>query len=183
MNIPSVTPYARSYWVNPSLLAGVYPGSSNPLEARGKLKSLLDVGITQFVSLMEPDERNFQNVPFTPYPSIASELSTHPLIFQRFSIRDGGIPTVELAQKIVDHMHHEIKRGEKLYLHCWGGRGRTGTVVCLYLMLIEGLSAYEAKEKLTSLIKGKASLFEPTPETPAQLEFLDSIQNATPLNR
>jgi hypothetical protein len=175
---PLATPYTRSYWVNSSLLAGVYPGSSNLSEAKAKLKKLLEMGITQFVSLMEPDEKNFKNVPFSSYQEVVSELTTRPLIFQRFSIRDGGIPSVELAQKIADHMHHEIERGEKLYLHCWGGRGRTGTIVCLYLMLIEGLSAQEAKERLAFLIKDKASLFEPTPETPAQHAFLDSIQGS-----
>ena len=169
-------PYPRSYWVNDSLLAGVYPGSSNPLDAEMKIKGILDLGITQFISLMEPEEFNHQKVPFTSYQPASTKLSANPLLFQRFSIRDGGVPTLELGQKIVAHLQYEIERGEKIYLHCWGGRGRTGTAVCLYLMVTEGLSAKAAQQKLASLIKPRAELFEPTPETPAQFKFLDEFE-------
>ena len=31
-----------------------------------------------------------------------------------------------------------------VYLHCWGGHGRAGTVVCLLLHLLYGLDAAEA---------------------------------------
>ena len=34
-----------------------------------------------------------------------------------------------------------------MYLHCWGGHGRTGTVVCIMLHLMYGLSADEAMER------------------------------------
>lgn len=169
-------PYPRSYWVNDSLLAGFYPGSSNPLDAEMKIKGILDLGITQFVSLMEPEEFNHQKVPFTAYQPTATKLSAKPLLFQCFSIRDGGVPTLELGQKIVAHLQYEIERGEKIYLHCWGGRGRTGMAVCLYLMTTEGLSAKAAQLKLASLIHPRAALFEPTPETPAQFKFLDQFE-------
>ena len=31
-----------------------------------------------------------------------------------------------------------------MYLHCWGGHGRTGTLVCIMLHLMYGLSATDA---------------------------------------
>lgn len=37
-----------------------------------------------------------------------------------------------------------LQRGEKIYLHCWGGHGRTGTVVSLMLAFMYGLNAEEA---------------------------------------
>lgn len=40
-----------------------------------------------------------------------------------------------------------VARGEVLYLHCWGGHGRTGTVVSIMLHLMYGLSAEEAMER------------------------------------
>lgn len=40
-----------------------------------------------------------------------------------------------------------LARGEVMYLHCWGGHGRTGTVVCIMLHLMYGLSADEAMER------------------------------------
>lgn len=40
-----------------------------------------------------------------------------------------------------------VARGEVLYLHCWGGHGRTGTVVSIMLNLMYDLSAEEAMER------------------------------------
>lgn len=40
-----------------------------------------------------------------------------------------------------------VARGEVLYLHCWGGHGRTGTVVSIMLHLMYGLSAEESMER------------------------------------
>jgi hypothetical protein len=38
--------------------------------------------------------------------------------------------------------------GEKLYIHCWGGRGRAGTVGACLLGYAYGLSAQEALERV-----------------------------------
>lgn len=38
-------------------------------------------------------------------------------------------------------------RGEVIYLHCWGGHGRTGSVVCIMEHLMYGLSATEAMQR------------------------------------
>lgn len=40
-----------------------------------------------------------------------------------------------------------IARGEILYLHCWGGHGRTGTVVSIMLHLMYGLGAEECMQR------------------------------------
>lgn len=40
-----------------------------------------------------------------------------------------------------------VARGEVLYLHCWGGHGRTGTVVSIMLHLMYGLCADVAMER------------------------------------
>ena len=37
-----------------------------------------------------------------------------------------------------------LRTGSRLYVHCWGGHGRTGTVVCILLHLIYHLPAFEA---------------------------------------
>jgi hypothetical protein len=38
-------------------------------------------------------------------------------------------------------------RGEVVYVHCWGGHGRTGTVVAVVLGLLYGISTREALER------------------------------------
>ena len=41
-------PFPRSYWVEPGrLLAGFYPGDSDPVEAEYKLQALLDCGVSR----------------------------------------------------------------------------------------------------------------------------------------
>ena len=62
------------------------------------------------------------------------------LSFEHFPIRDcsitddGGV--LKLAKKLVK----AISDGEIIYLHCWGGHSRTGTVVCIMLHLMYGVS-------------------------------------------
>jgi protein-tyrosine phosphatase len=44
---------------------------------------------------------------------------------------------LELAKLLVK----SISENEIIYLHCWGGHGRTGTLVCIMLHLMYGVSA------------------------------------------
>ena len=39
-----------------------------------------------------------------------------------------------------------IARGEILYVHCWGGHGRTGTAICIMLHLMYGMPSSECLE-------------------------------------
>ena len=61
------------------------------------------------------------------------------LSFVHFPIRDCGITddgrVLELARLLVK----AIAEGECIYLHCWGGHGRTGTLVCIMLHLMYGM--------------------------------------------
>lgn len=63
------------------------------------------------------------------------------LSFDHCPIIDCGITddskVLDLARKLV----FEISRGEVIYLHCWGGHGRTGTVVSIMLHLMYGVSS------------------------------------------
>jgi protein-tyrosine phosphatase len=52
-------------------------------------------------------------------------------------------PVYGLAVELVDRLH----RGEVIYLHCWGGHGRTGSLVCLMLNLMYGLDAKTSMER------------------------------------
>ena len=37
-----------------------------------------------------------------------------------------------------------LASGEVIYLHCWGGHGRTGTAVCIMIHMMYGISSSEA---------------------------------------
>lgn len=51
--------------------------------------------------------------------------------------------------EIVSHLVGRVKGGHKLYVHCWGGRGRTGLVsACLLGALYANLDVEEALERV-----------------------------------
>src|SRR5210317_1459142 len=130
-------PFNRSYWVVPGkLLAGGYPGSENPIEEETNLKGLIQAGIRHVISLMEPQEYNRPDDPFPPYvdhmESIAQKLKVS-VTFDQISVKDFSVPTERQMVRILNQIDMCIKYDKPVFVHCWGGKGRTGTVVGCYL--------------------------------------------------
>lgn len=168
-------PYDRSYWVTPGLLlAGCYPGDKDPKVAQAKMAALIDTGIRSIVNLMEEHENSYGGVPFVPYLPTLEGLAADAnvsLTFRRFPIRDNFAPTIKTAHEIVAYIDAQIEAGIPTYLHCWGGRGRTGTIVACYL-LRHGRANIQNVIRVVEQLR----LNDPTgglaPETNAQREFL-----------
>jgi protein tyrosine/serine phosphatase len=130
-------PFPRSYWVVPGkFLAGYYPGSRDSSTAQRKLEGLLEHGIRHLINLMEEHELNFSGETFVPYEQQLENIAAKgdiPIKLVHMPIRDTDVPTVEGMVAILDEIDRGIKQNPRVYLHCWGGRGRTGTVVGCYL--------------------------------------------------
>lgn len=62
------------------------------------------------------------------------------LSFVHFPIRDCGITDDERVLELSRTLVKAISEGEIIYLHCWGGHGRTGTLVCIMLHLMYSVS-------------------------------------------
>jgi protein-tyrosine phosphatase len=127
-------PTSSSYWVVPRLLlAGAYPGDPDPDEHRAKVRALLDAGIRMFVNLMEEDETNYAGEPFVPYQDLAKQLCPDTSCC-RYPIRDLSAPTHDVMTNILDAIDAAMAADSPVYVHCWGGVGRTGTVIGCWLL-------------------------------------------------
>ena len=51
-----------------------------------------------------------------------------------FPIVDNDIPSVAEMSEILDAIDAALERDEVVYVHCWGGHGRTGTVIGCWLV-------------------------------------------------
>jgi hypothetical protein len=169
-------PFLRSYWVAPGkLLAGAYPGSSNPSEAKEKLAGLVAAGVTRAISLMHESETNHSGQVFIGYESLLKKLAIeHGRTVEcfRYPIVDGSIPDPGMMEAVLDAIDESISSNGTVYVHCWGGRGRTGTVICCWLIRHQLALPERAIDHLQTLIKEKAALFHPTPENSNQQAFV-----------
>src|SRR5262249_50284530 len=132
-----VIPFDRSYWVVPGrLLAGLYPSSDDRDQAIARQRLLLAVGVRHVINLTEPIETNRQGVALVDYAPGLTALADGlglKVVCRRYSIRDLDVPTVATMQTILDDIDEAIDAGHIVYTHCWGGRGRTGTVIGCFL--------------------------------------------------
>ena len=124
-------PFEKSYWVLPNkLIAGEIPASQIEEESQRKLLGLVNIHISAVINLMEDDERNRSCKLFYNY---SEYLQSHKIKTHRFPIRDGSIPSIERMTEILNLIDEYISKNKMVYVHCWGGVGRTGMTVGCYL--------------------------------------------------
>ena len=171
-------PFPHSYWVVPGrLLAGNYPGSKDPTEMRQKLTGLVDVGIRRVINLQEENERDFAGDLFVPYAtefqSIGVARNTQASMV-RMPIQDMGVPSREQMRAILDEIDQLMTQNLPVYVHCWGGKGRTGTVVGCYLARHGIATDWDALRKIKSLRRGIPNWRTNSPQSPEQFAMVRS---------
>ena len=167
-------PWEDSYWVLPGkLLAGAYPGEPAYRESQARLKigSLLDAGITCFIDLTQLHEL----VPYDGLLQQEAEWRDLEVDYQRFSIKDFGVPTPDELRIILDALDSALAAGTGVYVHCWGGIGRTGTVVGCWL------ARHHGREKALALLEARwracsKSAERESPETAQQRQYIQLWQ-------
>lgn len=149
-------PFPRSWWVEPGrILAGCYPGALEPEMADMKLRALLNACIRSIICLQEENELGANGQPFVEYLSPLRELAKEQNIkiaWQRLPIQDGEIPSIQQMQAILKAIESSVNANHPVYVHCWGGHGRTGTVVGCWLVQ-QGFTGEQALEHITQLRK------------------------------
>ena len=163
-------PIPDSYWVLiDRLLAGEYPGARSPGEARRKLRRLLDAGVSYFLDLTEDGEYGLE-----PYASLAKEEATlreEGIVHRRMPIPDQGTPSAEEMRAILDAVDAAVEAGHTVYVHCWGGIGRTGIVVGCY-MVGQGMTGRQAVDEIARRRRGTPDGHRPSPENDQQEQMI-----------
>ena len=170
-------PIKNSYLIdrNLNLYAGEYPGDKDDEKCRMKVgEGGYWYGFRHFFDLTEAGELN----PYSQY--LPSDTYHH-----RFSIHDCDVPANTYSvRRLIEEIISCGKQGGhgygKIYIHCWGGVGRTGTIVaCLYayMMKDDGLSTNElyelAMQKLRDSFKRcPKSKYRTIPDTKEQCAFI-----------
>lgn len=163
-------PIDESYWVEPGrLLAGEYPGKYDSELTRQRIDALIQAGFNTFIDLTKPNE----TVAYDHILRDEAQLYGVEVRHQRFAIGDFGLPTSDLMLTLLDTIDTELQAGRKIYLHCWGGIGRTGTTVGCYLVR-RGKTGAEALQQLAAWWQTvpKSHIHPRSPETPEQAEFI-----------
>ena len=164
MTLPA-HPIPNSYWVLPGrFLAGGYPGDPDEEQTRRKARQLLAAGVSFFLDLTGESELN----PYLPY--VQEEAHGRPFTHQRMTIEDRRTPTPEHMITILDTIDAALAAGRVVYLHCWGGAGRTGTVVGCHLVR-HGMPGGAALQEIARLRQGVTSV-NLSPETGEQEQLV-----------
>ena len=162
---PMLKPLFNSYAVTDWLFAGEYPGDKDSSKLREKINQLDLFGITHIFDLTEESE-------LLPYAQLLPGTIKH----HRFPIVDQCVPnSIESVQKLVREIEdiHKNEQSAKVYIHCWGGVGRTGTIVCCFLAS-ELCATYEdTMSEFKSLwSECPKSKYRVSPENKMQFDFI-----------
>lgn len=165
------TPYPDSYWVIPGrLLAGEYPADRYfEDQTRRKLDSLLDANINSWVDLTQKNEL----APYLPILLREAEIYEHPVEYFQYSIENYGVPSELLMIQILDTIDAALEQNKNVYVHCWGGIGRTGTVIGCFLVR-QGLNGEEALQQIKHLRRNVPDAWQRSPESDAQCSMVRS---------
>lgn len=160
-------PLPNSYIVpDTRLIAGEYPGAVDPVEAKRRLSVLLDACVGTFVDLTTPDDG------LVSYDPILRQLPLGSLAERVIMpIPDLRVCGDEQMRRVLDAIDSALDTGQTVYLHCWGGVGRTGTVVGCWLVR-HGRSGQEALDEVATLYASMSDVKRRkhplSPETEAQ---------------
>ncbi len=154
-------PIPRSYRVGEwPLFAGAYPGSDGDADAEAEVTALCGAGVDLFFDLTEFGE-------LEPYAHLLPGGIEH----RRFPIPDFTVPRPGYAAQILDELASVLAGGKTVYVHCWGGRGRTGTLVGCWLVR-HGLRGRDALETIARWRQGLPDARLASPETAEQRDLV-----------
>ena len=168
-------PTGRAYWVvEGRLMAGAYPGKKGSGHMGGNVEEtqkLIDAGVNVFINLTKDQTGQGNND--TKLVQYDEDVAGQAVV-ERYPVQDVGIPTAEEMLVVLDAIDDHLANGKTVYFHCWGGFGRTGTVLGCWLRRHGHATNASWQEKVNDLRLGAIDAqHRPSPEVPGQCHFVD----------
>lgn len=161
----------HAWRVDDDLLAGEFPAAKDdPVRSDEKLHVLVDAGIRTFIDLTDADTTDGHLDPYEPRLAKAAEMRRLDLRRINLPIPDQGVIDNRGYDQIVATIDDHRARGG-VYVHCWGGVGRTGTVIGCVLAAA-GRDHRSIEQRLTELRIGTRKAHRRCPENDTQLDVL-----------
>ena len=170
LEVPVKKPTPDCYWVIPDrFLAGEYPSAPAEMQARAKARQFIHAGIDTFIDITEAGEHGLRA--YFPYMQAVAANLGREMVYKRFSIPDLDIPEPAYLRSILKTLQDYLDDGRNVYLHCYGGIGRTGTVVGCYLVE-QGMDGLTALRQIADWRQGTPDGSKPSPETDEQKDLI-----------
>ena len=159
----------HAWWVQPGrLLAGEYPGARTPEKTAAKVELLVAAGVDSIIDLTTPDDLLD---PYVGTLQLAADRAGRQIRHYAHPIPDLSVIDHAGYDRILARIREELDAGRLVYLHCWGGKGRTSTVVgCL--LIEDGLDYDAMVARIAKLRSGTRKAIHPCPEDESQHELL-----------
>lgn len=129
--------FYSSIQTHPRVLFGSYP-------TREGMRVLQDIGVRYIVDLTTPSEKTR----LEPYNA-----KEYDMTYIHFPIKDNFVPyDMESFNEFIMwliHIIQALKENEHVYIHCKGGHGRSGMIVCCVLCIMFGLTPSQSIQEVT----------------------------------
>jgi len=140
-----------TFWIEkPWLMVGSYPAGNEKTTRDQKLSKIIESGIRCFINFTQKEELQWRKehgepelTPYEPYARDIAKALDQDLIIYNFPIPDYEPPSEKQMNQILEKLRYNENHLIPTYLHCWGGKGRTGTVLGVWLKEERGYSGQE----------------------------------------
>ncbi|KAK9866935.1 hypothetical protein WJX84_005659 [Apatococcus fuscideae] len=153
------------YKATASLLHSALGGPPDLQEMEGLRNKYLDA------YLPARRQKGPKEEPLDPLPQQARRPQ---LDFIHSPIVDLGVPSQQQMRDLVEQLTARLEGGRIIYAHCWGGRGRAGTLGACLLARLYGVSAEEALQRVQRAFDTRTEIAN-SPETQEQRRFVTNF--------